>query len=100
MAGGITELVVFGVICSILFVAFMVYKSFFVKGKGNPNWMPGQHYEVRPPDPEMIGIRRREKYVDPLAKLNPIYIGTAILVSVALVFFYYFMIKGGLVMGN
>lgn len=104
MAGGpqsVTDLVVFGVVIAVGLVTAFVVKVFIIdRGKGNARWLPGQHYEIRPPSREQLATRPREKYVDPLGKINPLYVIATIATLIVVVFAYYIMIKGGLHMGN
>jgi hypothetical protein len=100
MAGGVTELIIFAIICTVLAVIGFFAKVFFIKDKGSADWMPGQHYEVKLPDPQTVATRKREKYIDPLANLNPMMVGASIAVFMLLVFAFYVITKGGLMMGN
>jgi hypothetical protein len=101
MGGGpqnVSDLVVFGVILAVGIALGLGVKIFVIdRGKGSANWLPGQHYEIRRPNGP---VRQREKYVDPLANLNPLYVITGFVVLIALVFLFYFVSKGGMAMGN
>ncbi len=100
MAGGATELIIFAVVCAICLVIGFIARVTFFRGKGSPNWLPGQHYDIRLPDSQTIAARKRERYVDPMAKISPILIGAIIAVLIITVFAFYIITKGGLMMGN
>lgn len=104
MGGGpqnVDELVIFGIVCAIGLVLGIVVKIFVIdRGRGSAKWLPGQHYEIKPPDSQTMAARPRQKYVDPLAKLNPIYVAASIGGFMLVVFLFYFITKGSLLMGN
>jgi hypothetical protein len=96
----VTELVIFAVGTAIVLIILFIVKKFVIKDKGDSKWMPGQPYDIKSANPQQVAARPRQKYVDPLAKLNPLYVAVSVGGLMVVVFLYYFITKGGITPGN
>ncbi len=93
----ITELIIFVGGAIIFTIACLIASRFTRFGrKLTGDWKPGpiQFH------PDEITPRRREKYVDPLGKLNPAYAVGISLVFMVLAFVFWIFTKQGLQAGN